>query len=120
MLNCNETITIYHKSYDEEKRTDVYTPTVIDGCSWFAKTQSAVSEKGMVNDDTFIVRVPLENAPEELIFTKGDYVLKGSVSLKEARPSDILKHNEGVFLITSYSVNDKGSPYTKHIRISGS
>ncbi len=120
MLNCNETITIYHKSYDEEKRTDVYLPTVVKDCSWFVKTQSAISEKGMVYDDTYIVRIPLDHAPDELIFTKGDYVLKGDVLLKEAKPSDLLKHKEGVFLITSYSVNDKGSPYTRHIRISGS
>ncbi len=120
MLACNETITIYHKSYDEEKRMDVYLPTVIEGCSWFVKTQSAVSEKGMVYDDTYIVRIPLNHAPDELIFTKGDYVLKGEVLIEDATANDLLKYKDKVFLITSYAVNDKGSAYTKHIRISGS
>ena len=120
MLNCTETITIYHKTYDKEKRIETYLPTVLHGCSWFVKTASEVTEKGMIYADNYTVRIPIENAPDELVFAKGDYVLKGEVLIENASVKDLLKHEDDVFLITSYSVNDKGSPYTKHIRISGS
>lgn len=120
MLNCTETITIYHKTYDKEKRIETYLPTVLYGCSWFVETASEVTEKGMIYADNYTVRIPIENAPEELVFAKGDYVLKGEVLIENASVKDLLKREDDVFLITSYSVNDKGSPYTKHIRISGS
>lgn len=120
MLNCNDTITLYHKTYDKEKRIETYLPTVLYGCSWFVKTDSTVTEKGMIYADKYVVRIPLANAPEELVFTKGDYVLKGEVVIENATANDLLKHKDDVFLIKSYSMNDKGSPYTKHIRISGS
>lgn len=120
MLNCDETITIYHKTFDKEKHIETYQPTVLKGCSWFVKTASEVSEKGMAYADNYTVRIPLGNAPDELIFTKGDYVLKGEISFENATAKDLLKHTDNVFLIKSYSVNDKGSPYSQHIRISGS
>lgn len=120
MLNCDESITLYHKTYDKEKRIETYQHTVVHGCSWFVKTASEVTEKGMVYADNYTIRIPLENAPKELIFSKGDYVLKGEVIIENATANDLLKHTGDVFLITSYSVNDKGSPYTNHIRTSGS
>ena len=120
MLNCNDTITLYHKTYDKEKRIETYLPTVLYGCSWFVKTDSTVTEKGMIYADKYVVRIPLANAPEELVFTKGDNVLKGEVLIENASVKDLLKHEGDVFLITSYSVNDKACPYTKHIRICGS
>lgn len=120
MLNCNDTITIYHKTYDQKLRDEVYTPTVIQGCSWFAKMQSSLADKVVQLGDLFTVRIPLENAPEELIFTKGDYVLKGEVLIEQATPKDLLKNRQDIFVIQSYTVNDKGSPHTRHIRISGS
>lgn len=120
MLCCMEDITIYHKTYDETTRMESNHPTVLHGCSWFVKQQSSVTENGMQVENMYMVRIPLKNAPNELIFTKGDYVLKGEVLIENATVKDLLKYTDNVFLIKSFSVNDKGSPYTQHIRISGS
>ena len=104
MLGCNETITLYHAVFDKENRRDIWTEQVICGCSWYSKLQIAPTEKGVKSANEFRVRIPLENAPAELIMSKGDY---------------IMEQYDEYFMILSYTVNKECGDYSKHIRIQG-
>lgn len=119
MLNCDKTITIYHSSFDKEKREDVWIPQTVNKCSWFSKLQVQLTDKGLKPASIYQVRIPLENAPEELIFTKGDYVALGNVDIEDIRPANILTAYDEVFVLMSYTVNDQCSEYSRHIRMQG-
>lgn len=119
MLGCNKTITVYHASFDPKTRSDVWTEQVIHGCSWYSKLQIKPADKGVKAANEFYVRIPLVNAPKELIITKGDYVAKGHVPLKEVSPQKIMEAYKESFGVMSYTVNDDCGAYSKHIRIQG-
>ena len=119
MLGCNETITLYHAVFDKENRRDIWTEQVIRGCSWYSKLQIAPTEKGVKSANEFRVRIPLENAPAELIMSKGDYIVKGNKQLSDITPACIMEQYDEYFMILSYTVNKECGDYSKHIRIQG-
>lgn len=119
MLGCNETITIYHTVFDKKNREDIWTEQVIHGCSWYSKLQIQPTEKGVKSANDFRVRIPLENAPTELIMSKGDYIARGYKRLSEITPACIIKQYDECFIVLSYTVNKECGDYSKHIRIQG-
>lgn len=60
MKETNETITVFNQHYDRESGKDVWTPTVIQGVSWFEATRSAITQAGLKSADTAIVRIPVD------------------------------------------------------------
>ena len=119
MLGCNDTITIYHAVFNKETRCDTWMEQVIHGCSWYSKLQIQPADKGVKSANEFRVRIPLENAPAELIMSKGDYVVRGHKQLPEITPSSIAEQYDEHFMIMSYTVNKECGDYSKHIRIQG-
>lgn len=121
MLVCDETITIYHQTYDASNRRNSFTSTTIHGCSWYSKIQAQMLEKGLKSEDMYYVRIPFESAPEELIMVKGDIVCRGERALAgDVTPAMIRDAYVECFNVLSYSVNKRGSKRIHHIRVSGS
>ena len=119
MLGCNETITLYHAVYDKETRRDTWIEQEIHGCSWYSKLQIQPADKGVESANEFRVRIPLENAPAELIVSKGDFIAKGYKKLPEITPACIAAQYDEWFKVMSYTVNQECGDYSKHIRIQG-
>ncbi|MBP5410725.1 MAG: hypothetical protein J6Y26_02315 [Lachnospiraceae bacterium] len=60
MRETNETITVFNQRYDTTTGKDVWTPTVIQGVSWFEATRAAVTQAGLKAADTATVRIPTD------------------------------------------------------------
>ena len=73
MLACDETITLVR--YDGE----AYNCTIIEGVSWFCKTQLSVQDSGVVAADVVTVRIPENHLPEGVMPEVGDFMVHGEV-----------------------------------------
>lgn len=60
MRETNETITVFNQHYDRSTGKDIWTPTVIQGVSWFEATRAAVTQPGLKAADTATVRIPTD------------------------------------------------------------
>ena len=58
MKLCNETITVFNRTWNAETGREVYVPTIIKGVSWFSELVSAVDATGLHAADRFIIRIP--------------------------------------------------------------
>ena len=59
MKLCNDTVTVFTASVDQETKTTVYAPTVIAGVSWFAANADTVDPKGgLVAANRATIRIP--------------------------------------------------------------
>ena len=62
MLNAVETVTLYSKRYDAEKKKTSWDKTVIRGCSWYGYQAVSVGE-GLQSKDLYSVRIPSGSLP---------------------------------------------------------
>lgn len=60
MRETNETITVFNRRYDTATGKDVWTPTVIQGVSWYEATRATVTQAGLKAADTATVRIPTD------------------------------------------------------------
>lgn len=113
----NADITIISKTFIEETREDKYSAKVVNGVSWYADFKASIGENGLKSSDVYKVRIPLNKNTKDIKVSKGDIVVRGEIEITDSdTPKSIMKDNEA-FVVTSYSVNDRGS--LKHIRIFG-
>lgn len=58
MILCTETITILNPKVNPKNGDLEYYPSIIDGCSWFEKTLSAVTDNGLKAANETVIRIP--------------------------------------------------------------
>lgn len=117
---CNDTITVFTASVDQETKTTVYAPTVIAGVSWFAANVDTVDPKGgLVAARKVIVRIPAEVLPAGLEIRAGDIVVRESLSGSGWTPA-FIKRCHGDKMITVLAVTDnRRAPNGAHVKVVG-
>lgn len=86
MQLCKETVTYFR--LDESDRVAEAIPLE---ASWCAKSESALTDKGISFARVIECRVPVENAPADFVPRAGDLLLRG-VSPADAETAVCLKH----------------------------
>ena len=108
MLVADQPITLYHRSYDEAKRADVWTRAVYMG-SWYGSQAVTVADGGLLTADTYTVRIPT-----------GDIIVKGEVQDTPTRATALTRKYQGrCFVVTRVQDNRRGAPALQHWRIEG-
>lgn len=82
MLQCSDTITVIRCVGNS------YTSTVIQGVSWYDKTQIKQESTGMTYANVVKIRIPADVLPDTLPCV-GDLVIRGTMAAKPASPADI-------------------------------
>ncbi len=120
MKLCNDTITVFTASVDQETKTTVYAPTVLTGCSWYATNADTVDPKGgLVAARKVIVRIPAEVLPAGLEIRAGDIVVRERLSGSGWTPA-FLKRCHGDKVITVLAVTDsRRAPNGAHMKVVG-
>lgn len=111
MLACDKTITVVR--YADE----VYTPTVIQGVSWFEKLQVAVQDKGLAAANTFTVRIPAAQLPAGFLPRTGDTVVQGVVTTPITKPADLTAYHH--FTVKGVGDNRRGPGRRPHVVVTG-
>lgn len=120
MKLCNDTITVFNARVDPDVGGNVWAPTVIAGCSWYATDASTVdaSKGGLVAANKVIVRIPEEVAPAGLAIRNGDIIVKGDASASENPTPAKLKTAWGADCATVLGVTDnRRAPNAPHWRV---
>lgn len=135
-MNTNTDITIFNKWYNPEKRLDEWHRTQISGVNWYGGQSVTVGDKGLMTADTYKVRIPLASAPDGKTFVcsnkykskakdalagcwtlqNGDCIARGLIDTDITQLKEIAAE---YFIITGWSDNRRGSPYTQHWKIDG-
>lgn len=87
MVRCNETVTLVHHTPEQED--DRYTSTVIRGVSWFGKSKSALQGNGLATVKEVKVRIPAESLSGDTVLRKGDYLVRGELTMEITKPTDL-------------------------------
>lgn len=111
MLACDKTITVVR--YADE----VYTPTVIQGVSWFEKLQVAVQDKGLAAANTFTVRIPAGQLPAGFLPQTEDKVVLGVVTAPITKPADLTAYH--YFTVKGVGDNRRGPGRRPHVVVTG-
>ena len=124
----NERVTIYHKTFNKQTKTQEIRRHVVESASWYADYKVSADSTGTTCAEVYKIRIPIENldgymTPDE--YTKagapadrwtvdnGDYFVKGEAP-EITKPSEI----SGKFSkVQSWSDNRRGA--LKHLRIAG-
>ena len=125
MYECNETITVFNRRYDNDSGLDVWTPTVISGASWYEKTDTAITDSGLKAAKKCIVRIPedadtgdksyvdpITYAGDQATFTltAGDIIVRGVCSVY----AEIKQHSHVTIIGVT---NNMHRPRGKHFRV---
>lgn len=112
MLMCNETVTLIHQVKTNDGET--YVCTVLDGVSWFAKSQIALQQDGFVGGMVVKVRIPEEVMPTGITPVKGDYMARGAIAgITKLKDLDGTEH----FKVMTVGDNRRGS--LRHWAVTG-
>lgn len=80
MKECNETITIFHHTYNEQTDADVWTPIVVNDVSWFERTDTAITDSGLKSAKKCTIRIPKESIKTGFALSPDDVIIKGTCS----------------------------------------
>ena len=116
MLMAEETVTIYHKTYDPQSRQDRWTGTQYPNASWYGKQAVSVGDKGLQSADLYSVRIRTEEA---LPLSPGDIVVRGAVSVPISQAVEITGRYPETFVVTAVHDNRRGLSRMRHWRIEG-
>lgn len=114
MLVANETVTVYHKTYDPETRLDRWTASSYGNASWYGKQAASVGDNGLNTADEYTVRIL---TPEEITADVGDIVVRGAIGREITGPSQLTNWEH--FTVTAVRDNRRGRPTLRHWRIEG-
>ena len=111
---CNNSITIYHKSIDEDTHLEKWTRHNYSNV-WLFKTNSASKNVGYTNANNVEIRLPYSKNDLDINnFAIGDIIVEGTITKDINTRKDI----DGiVYEITSINNNNFG--INKHIHIGG-
>ena len=111
----NSSLTIYHKTFDEEARLEKWTKYNYDKV-WFFGGKGAGINKGYDNANNVDVRIPYDMNIINIENIKiGDILVKGTLTQEITTQQDL--SNYDVFNITS--INDNTFGNNPHVRIGG-
>lgn len=111
----NSSLTIYHKTFDEEARLEKWTRYNYDKV-WFFGGKGAGINKGYDNANNVDVRIPYDMNTINIENIKiGDILVKGALTQEITTQQDL--SNYDVFNITS--INDNTFGNNPHVRIGG-
>ena len=111
----NSSLTIYHKTFDEEARLEKWTKYNYDKV-WFFGGKGAGINKGYDNANNVDVRIPYDMNIINIENIKiGDILVKGTLTQEITAQQDL--SNYDVFNITS--INDNTFGNNPHVRIGG-
>ena len=110
-LACTELVTLVH--HVKAADSDSYVCYPIQGVSWYAKTESAVTTDGAKAVNVYKVRIPEAVLPSCLP-EKLDYLVKGEIS-GVLKPADL--KGSTYFQITAVADNRRGT--LPHVAVSG-
>lgn len=111
----NSSLTIYHKTFDEESRLEKWTRYNYDKV-WFFGGKGAGINKGYDNANNVDVRIPYDINTINIENIKiGDILVKGTLTQDITTQQDL--SNYDVFNITSINNNTFGN--NPHVRIGG-
>lgn len=114
----NTSVTVYHKGYDTETRTNTWTRYFYEYAWWFGGKGSSVN-KGYENANDYDIRIPYninENANISH-FAIGDIILYGSGPESISSQQDLSGYE--FCNITSINNNDFSTHENKHIHLGG-
>lgn len=133
---CKDTITVFNAKLDQALGADRYHATVISGVSWYFHTLTNVGSSGLQAANQLTLRIPVDadfsgktyvlpavfNTLQDPggVFTLkvGDIVVRGRVTEKDLRPSDIKER--GYEMATILGVTDnRRAPHAPHWRVVG-
>lgn len=116
MLLADESITIYHKTFNPETRMDDWKPYHYVG-SWFEKRAATPASNGLNAADSLIVRIPAANIRGEIMACPGDIIVRGKVSDPITGPTQLDPYRR--FEITAVRDNRRGVLSMQHWKIEG-
>ena len=94
MKQCNETITIFHHTYNSQTDTDVWTPIVVENVSWFERTDTAITDNGLKSAKKCTIRIPVASIGSGFAIDAGDIIVKGTCADSACtNPVEIKKHH---------------------------
>lgn len=135
MKECKETITVFN-SYLDEDGLDAYSPTVIDGVSWYSEVVSNVDSGGLIAANRYSIRIPVdadfsdkeyvapadfsrETVDGHFTLKQGDLIIHGIVTDAEGiTPADLAEKYGEVVTILGVTDN-RERPHGKHWKVTG-
>lgn len=135
MKECKETITVFN-SYLDEDGLDAYSPTVIDGVSWYSEVVSNVDSGGLIAANRYSIRIPVDAdfsdkeyiGPEEyskdtaesnFTLKQGDLIIHDIVTdTEDITPASLIERYGEVVTILGVTDNRK-RPHGKHWKVTG-
>lgn len=110
----NSNLTIYHKTFDNNRKKDNWERTVYENIWWFGG-KGGYRSKGFEDANDVEVRIPLSKNINTSKIAIGDLLVKGT-STQEIDSQTDLKTDE-VYTVMSISINDFG--INQHIHLGG-
>ena len=112
----NNSVTIYHKGFNENQRIETWTRYNYSKVWFFDRIGARVS-RGYVDSDSLSVRIPYDMNTGVKIsnFAIGDIVVKGTLEVDITKQSDLSEYK--IYNITSITDNTFGN--NPHIHITG-
>lgn len=112
----NNSLTIYHKSFNKTTRLETWIRYNYDNV-WYFGGKGASLNKGYDNANDVQVRIPYDSNNNLNIsnFEIGDIIVKGNLTININKQQDLANYD--IYNILSISNNDFGN--NKHIHISG-
>lgn len=114
MYHADKTVTVYHKTWDQEKGLDVYKGTVLKGVSFFSRISTRVSTEGLTAVNEAVLRIPEEVLPEDLKISNGDLICEGALPLEGMTPA-AMSDLTAVFAVVGITRNL--SVFGSHIKV---
>lgn len=115
MRNAKKTVTVYHKKWDSDVGVDTYEGTVIQNVSFFSRISTTVSKEGLQAACEGVLRIPMEQYPENLELKNGDLICEGKLETEGMNPSnlDALCH----YVFTVVGITRNTSVMGAHVKV---
>ena len=120
MLDCTELVTHIKRVYDSTTRQDKLYVETIENVSWFREEKSVLADRQVTASDLVKVRIPLHGRKAEPKIEKGDILIHGSANIENMSIGQIRKKYPDSMEVMSVTYNRNRTPYSQHIRCSGS
>lgn len=113
---CNNSLTVYHKGFNEQTRTETWTRHNYSNV-WFFGGKGAGLNKGYDNANDVEVRIPYDQNSGLSIndFAIGDILVQGTLEIDIESQQDLSSYQ--IYNIRSINNNDFGN--NKHIHLGG-
>lgn len=109
----NQSLTVYHKTLDNETRLEKWERSNFKNIWWFG-SKGATINQGYSNANEVNVRIPYAENPDINKIAIGDILVKGNVNFNILTQQDLVGYD--VYNVTSINDNNFGNNPHLHIR----